>query len=88
MAGLGNQSGAIRSVQEDSHGVPGRLAGDADAVRDAFEQMPETQVTVRFVELAGVTELQLIHEPLPEISICLRIRTGWLGAWQRLKEVL
>jgi uncharacterized protein YndB with AHSA1/START domain len=55
---------------------------------NAFEQMPETQVTVTFVELAGVTELQLIHEPLPEIPICLRIRTGWLEAWQRLKEVL
>ena len=54
---------------------------------NAFEQVPETQVTVRFVELAGITELELIHEPLPEIPICLRIRTGWLEAWQRLKEV-
>jgi len=54
---------------------------------NAFEQLPETQVTVRFVELAGVTDLELIHELLPEIPICLRIRTGWLEAWQRLKEV-
>ena len=55
---------------------------------NAFEQMPETQVTVRFIELAGVTELELIHEPLPEFAMCLRIRAGWLEAWQRLKKLL
>jgi uncharacterized protein YndB with AHSA1/START domain len=54
----------------------------------AFEQMPETQVTVSFIESEGGTELELIHEPLPEISICLRVRAGWLDACQRLKKVL
>ena len=55
---------------------------------NAFEQMPETQVTVSFIESEGGTELELIHEPLPEIPICLRVRAGWLDAWQRLKKVL
>jgi uncharacterized protein YndB with AHSA1/START domain len=55
---------------------------------NAFEQMPETQVTVSFIESEGGTEMELIHEPLPEISICLRVRAGWLDAWQRLKKVL
>jgi uncharacterized protein YndB with AHSA1/START domain len=55
---------------------------------NAFEQMPETQVTVRFIESEGGTEMELIHEPLPEISMCLRVRAGWLDAWQRLKKVL
>jgi uncharacterized protein YndB with AHSA1/START domain len=55
---------------------------------NAFEQMPETQVTVSFIESEGGTELELIQEPLPEISICLRVRAGWLDAWQRLKKVL
>jgi uncharacterized protein YndB with AHSA1/START domain len=54
---------------------------------NAFEQMPETQVTVSFIESDGGTELELIHERLPEISICLRVRAGWLDAWQRLKKV-
>jgi uncharacterized protein YndB with AHSA1/START domain len=55
---------------------------------NAFEQMPETQVTVSFIESEGGTEMELIHEPLPEISMCLRVRAGWLDAWQRLKKVL
>jgi uncharacterized protein YndB with AHSA1/START domain len=55
---------------------------------NAFEQMPETRVTVRFIESEGGTEMELIHEPLPEISMCLRVRAGWLDAWQRLKKVL
>jgi hypothetical protein len=38
--------------------------------------------------LAGATELELMHEPLPEIAMCLRIRAGWLEAWQRLKKLL
>ena len=55
---------------------------------NAFEQMPETQVTVKFIESAGATELELTQEPLPEIPICLRHRTGWVEAWQRLTEIL
>jgi hypothetical protein len=33
---------------------------------NAFEQMPETQVTVSFIESGGGTEMELVHEPLPE----------------------
>lgn len=55
---------------------------------NAFEQMPETKVTVTFTESAGETELELTHEPLPEIPICLRHRSGWIEAWQRLEESL
>ena len=55
---------------------------------NVFEQMPETKVTVRFTESAGETELELTHEPLPEIPICLRHRSGWIEAWRRLEESL
>lgn len=55
---------------------------------NAFEQMGETQVTVKFIDCAGGTELELTHEPLPEISICLRHRTAWVEAWRRLDGVL
>ena len=55
---------------------------------NAFEQMPETKVTVRFTESAGETELELTHESLPEIPICLRHRSAWIEAWQRLERSL
>jgi uncharacterized protein YndB with AHSA1/START domain len=55
---------------------------------NAFEQMPETRVTVRLTEHGGATELELTHEPLPEIPVCLRHRTGWVEAWQRLEGIL
>jgi len=55
---------------------------------NAFEQMPETRVTVEFVEAGTGTEVVLIHEHLPEVGLCLRHRAGWIGAWQRIEHVL
>ena len=55
---------------------------------NAFEQMPETLVTVKLTDCGGATEVELTHEALPEIPICLRHRTGWLEAWQRLEGIL
>ena len=52
------------------------------------EQMPQTRVTVHFVESGGATEVVLIHDHLPEIGICLRHRSGWLAAWERLERSL
>jgi uncharacterized protein YndB with AHSA1/START domain len=55
---------------------------------NAFVQMPPTRVTVQFVESAGTTEVVLIHENLPEIAVCLRHRSGWMAAWERLEQSL
>ncbi len=55
---------------------------------NAFERMPETQVTLRLTECGGGTELELTHEPLPEIPVCLRHRAGWVEAWKRLEGLL
>jgi len=55
---------------------------------NAFEHMPKTRVTVEFVESGGATEVVLIHEHLPEIGVCLRHRSGWMAAWERLERSL
>jgi uncharacterized protein YndB with AHSA1/START domain len=55
---------------------------------NAFEQMPQTRVTVEFVESSGTTEVVLIHENLPEIGVCLHHRTGWTAAWERIDRSL
>ena len=54
----------------------------------AFEEMPETRVTVRFVEVDNGTEVILLHEHLPEIGVCLRHRAGWTAACERLETAL
>ena len=55
---------------------------------NAFEQMPQTCVTVHFRDVGAATELSLIHENLPEIPVCLQHRIGWLEASNRLQRVL
>ncbi len=55
---------------------------------NAFEQMPQTRVTVQFIETGATTEIVLTHEELPEIAVCLRHRTGWLAAWERMERSL
>jgi uncharacterized protein YndB with AHSA1/START domain len=54
---------------------------------NAFPEMPETLVTVEFTAREGGTELTLIHEALPGIPLCLRHRSGWLDAFERLRRV-
>jgi uncharacterized protein YndB with AHSA1/START domain len=55
---------------------------------NALDEMQETRVTVTFADAAGATELELTHEALPQITICLLHRAGWLEAWQRLTRIL
>jgi uncharacterized protein YndB with AHSA1/START domain len=54
---------------------------------NAFEDMPETQVTVEFNDLGAATELLLTHENLPEIPICLQHRSGWAVALDRIERI-
>ena len=53
---------------------------------NAFQDMPETRVTVQFVERGMGTEVVLTHENLPEIGVCVRHRSGWIAAWDRMEE--
>ena len=55
---------------------------------NAFEQMPQTRVTVQFIAEGSATVLLLTHEQLPEIAICLQHRSGWIVAMDRLAAVL
>lgn len=54
---------------------------------NAFEEMPETQVTVRFTSDGEGTIVSLTHERLPEIGVCLRHRNGWIEACGRLARL-
>ena len=55
---------------------------------NAFEQMPQTRVTVQFIADGATTVVSLTHERLPEIPVCLQHRTGWIAAWDRLERIL
>jgi len=52
---------------------------------NAFLDMPETRVTVQFVESGTGTEVVLIHENFPEVGVCLQHRAGWIAAWSRME---
>ena len=57
--------------------------------QNAFENMPETQVTVLFTAAAsGGTEVMLKHENLPAIPVCLRHWNGWRAALPRIEAAL
>lgn len=55
---------------------------------NAFEQMPQTRVTVQFIEGGATTDIVLTHEDLPEIPVCLLHRAGWIAAWERIERSL
>ena len=55
---------------------------------NAFPGMPETRVTVEFIERGAGTEVLLIHEKLPEVGTCVRHLTGWKAAWDRLEAAM
>jgi uncharacterized protein YndB with AHSA1/START domain len=56
---------------------------------NAFENMPETQVTVMFTDAAsGGTQVVLKHENLPAIPVCLRHWNGWRAVWPRIEAAL
>jgi uncharacterized protein YndB with AHSA1/START domain len=54
----------------------------------AFEQMPETIVTIDFIEFAGGTELTLRHENFAEADIRRQHRSGWIAACDRLDQAV
>ena len=55
---------------------------------NAFPHMPQTRVTVEFMEDGATTLITLRHEDLPEIPVCLQHRSGWIAAWDRLERAL
>jgi uncharacterized protein YndB with AHSA1/START domain len=55
---------------------------------NAFDGMPQTRVTVRFFSKGEATIVVLEHDGLPEISVCLRHRSGWLAALERIQKIL
>lgn len=55
---------------------------------NAFEQMPQTRVTVQFIPEGAATVVLLTHEQLPEIPICLQHRSGWIEALDRFERFL
>jgi len=54
---------------------------------NAFHDMPETRITVQFVEHNTGTEVVLTQDNLPEVGVCLRHRAGWIAAWNRMEEL-
>jgi uncharacterized protein YndB with AHSA1/START domain len=54
----------------------------------AFEQAPETLVTVAFVEYPGGTELSLRHENFADFGIRHQHRSGWIAACERMDRIL
>jgi uncharacterized protein YndB with AHSA1/START domain len=55
---------------------------------NAFPEMPETRVTIELTPHDDGTEMTLIHEALPGIPLCLRHRSGWLDALERLRRAV
>jgi uncharacterized protein YndB with AHSA1/START domain len=55
---------------------------------NAFENMPQTRVTVQFSSDGVTTVVALTHEHLPEIAVCLQHRSGWIAAWDRLERII
>jgi uncharacterized protein YndB with AHSA1/START domain len=54
----------------------------------AFEQMPETVVTVEFHEFAAGTELTLRHENFVDPDIGRQHRSGWIAACDRRDQAV
>ena len=54
----------------------------------AFEQMPETVVTIEFLEFAGGTELVLRHENFVDPELGRQHRSGWIAACDRLDQAV
>ena len=54
----------------------------------AFPGMPETRVTVEFVDVGGATEVFLTHENFPNAEIMAEHNKGWTGVLDRLANTL
>src|SRR6266480_1793253 len=55
---------------------------------NAFQQMPQTRVTVQFIQRDATTEVLLTHENLSDIAVCLHQTSGWIAAWERMGQIL
>jgi uncharacterized protein YndB with AHSA1/START domain len=54
----------------------------------AFDLMPETVVTIEFLEFGGGTELILRHENFADPHIGRQHRSGWIAACARLDQAV
>jgi uncharacterized protein YndB with AHSA1/START domain len=54
----------------------------------AWEEAPETLVTIELKEAEGDTELVLIHEPFPSKELVSQHDDGWQGGFDRLEAIL
>ena len=54
----------------------------------AFDEMPQTQVTVLFLPAVGGTEVVLQHEDFPSIPLWQEHRAGWIAGCDRMDLVL
>jgi uncharacterized protein YndB with AHSA1/START domain len=54
----------------------------------AFDLMPETVVTIEFLEFAGGTELILRHENFADPELGRQHRSGWIAACARLDQAV
>lgn len=54
----------------------------------AFEEMPETLVTVEFLSTGSGTEVVVLHEHISDVRLWHRHRSGWIAACDRMERVL
>jgi uncharacterized protein YndB with AHSA1/START domain len=54
----------------------------------AFDQVPETRVTVEFLEVGGATEVVLTHENFADLVLWQQHRSGWVRACDRMEQIL
>ena len=54
----------------------------------AFEALPETKVTVEFLDVKGSTKLVLTHESFPELAVRQQHLVGWVTACDRMERIL
>jgi len=54
----------------------------------AFEEMPQTRVTVEFLAMDQGTEIVLTHENFPGVPSWQQHRAGWIAACDRMEVIL
>ena len=54
----------------------------------AFDDLPETQVTVEFVAVNDGTKVILTHEHFPELAVRQQHLVGWVTACDRMERIL
>jgi uncharacterized protein YndB with AHSA1/START domain len=54
----------------------------------AFENQPETRVTVEFLDRDGTTEVVLVHDHFAELGVRQQHLSGWVAACDRMERIL